>query len=64
MDRIEVYTFEDKDGKPFNDSWSTMNPDEAKEYAMEHRLRVIALIFTFSDSELAWDFTGHGETDR
>ncbi len=55
MDSVEVYTFEDADGAP--DSYTTYDPQEAKERAEKYGLKVIALSFEYADSELVWDFT-------
>jgi hypothetical protein len=52
---IEIYTFEDKDGREFD--WSTMSAEEAKEYAQKHSLRMIANTFSFEDSEPVEDYT-------
>lgn len=58
---IERYAFEDSEG--VEQSFTTLNPDEAREYARVRSLRVIAQIFEFSDSEPVseWDFTETGE---
>lgn len=50
----QVYTFEDEDGTP--DEWDTMDYSEAKEYASQHKLAVIANTYVWEDSELVDDF--------
>jgi hypothetical protein len=58
---ITVYTFEDADGNPFNETWSTQDHVEAREYGQLHGLRVIANEYEFVDRDLAWDFTPQEE---
>jgi hypothetical protein len=47
---IEVYTFKDKDGQEFG-TYFTQDIEEAKEYARDNKLRVIANTFVWDDSE-------------
>lgn len=56
MDRVEVYTFEDAAGNEFG-SYTTQDIREAREYARKYRLRIIARIFEYADSELVEDYT-------
>lgn len=56
MDRIEVYTFEDRDGNEFG-TFTTRDIREAKEYARKYGLRIVARIFEYVDSELVEDYT-------
>ena len=52
---IRVYTFEQKDGtKP---EFTTQDPNEAKKYAQDNGLKMIANDYEFSDSELVEDYT-------
>jgi hypothetical protein len=64
MDKIEVYVFEDADGNPFG-SYATTNVKDAKEYALDAGLRVVARVYEFSHSEPVpeWDFTATEEDD-
>lgn len=59
---VEVYAFEDREGNSVSD-FTTMDPREAKEFAMENKCCWIARIFEFSDSELVEDFTEEEATD-
>ena len=52
---MELYTFEDKDGR--EQTFTTTKPMEAKEVAQRNGWKCIENTFEFSDSELAWDFT-------
>ena len=54
---IEVYTFEDANGDPFNETWSTQDIEEARRYAKEHQLKIIARIYEYADSEVVEDHT-------
>ena len=55
---ITVYTFEADEG-PGSD-FSTQDADEARQYAYDHDLALIANEFEWSDSELVVDFRpGH-----
>lgn len=56
MNTIEVYTFEDADGNP-DGEWTTQSAREAQEHARKYGLRVVARIFEYADSEVAWDYT-------
>jgi hypothetical protein len=56
MDKITVYTFEWRDGHV--DSFTTQDPVKARERGEQYGFKVIANDFEFTDSELAWDFTG------
>ena len=53
--QVEVYVFEDAAG--CESGWTTQDPVEAREYAEKYRLKCIARIFEYSDSELVEDFT-------
>lgn len=55
MSTITVYSFENAAG-PFG-SFTTMDLDEAKEYARKGALKVIANEYEFADSELVEDYT-------
>jgi hypothetical protein len=52
---IEVYTFEEYDGSPTG--FQTTDISEARKYARDNKLRLIANIYEFSDSELIEDNT-------
>lgn len=52
---IEEYTFEDKDGR--ESLFTTQDADEARKYAAEHKLKWIANVYVFADSELVYDYT-------
>lgn len=54
---ISVYCFEDAEGNEFG-SFNTQNYEEAKRFASENRLRIVARVFEFADSEYLDDFTG------
>jgi hypothetical protein len=54
---LELYTFEDADGNSFG-TFTTTDPSDARRYASEHGLRMVANTFIWSDSELAADYTG------
>jgi rubredoxin len=56
---IEVYTFKDKDGQEFG-TYFTQDIEEAKEYARDNKLRVIANTFVWDDSEEIEDYTEVG----
>jgi len=51
---ITVYTFEDANGE---DSFSTQDAREAKEYGARYGYRVLANEYEWADSDVAWDFT-------
>jgi ribosomal protein L37AE/L43A len=53
---IEVYAFEDVQGTQFGD-WTTQDIAEARAYAAEHHLRIIAHVYEWAESEMAEDFT-------
>lgn len=55
MSTIEVYTFEDARGEP--DSYTTLDPQHARERAQRYGLRVVAREYEYADSETVWDFT-------
>jgi len=59
---IEVYTFEDADGDAFG-SWTTQDISEARHYAIRHRLRIIANVYEWTDSELVEDYTEKDENN-
>lgn len=52
---LTVYTFEDANGAA--DSWTTMEYDDAKRYAYQWNLRIIANTYEWSDSEPLEDYT-------
>lgn len=52
---IERYTCES--GKGVREDWDTEDIDDAREFAQEHHMRLIALIYQFSDSEMIEDYT-------
>jgi hypothetical protein len=56
MATITVYTFEDEQGA--EQVFTTQNPIEAREHGKLYGYKVMANEFEFSDSEVAWDFTG------
>lgn len=56
VDTIEVYAFEDADGHEFG-GFTTTDVAEAREYAMRHGLRIIALVYEFEDSAVIEDYT-------
>lgn len=61
---ITVYSFEDKDGNEFG-SFTTQDYEEAKRYAAEGRLKVIANEYEWSESFPLEDYTppaDEGET--
>lgn len=58
---IEVYVFEDADGNM--DSYYTVDPMLAKQYAIEHNLAWIARKFEYIDSELVKDYRKEEEED-
>jgi hypothetical protein len=51
---IEVYAFEGADGEEHD--WTTQDYGEAKAYAQQHRLALIARQFDYTDSELVEDY--------
>jgi len=53
---VEIYTFEDADGNSFTD-WETQDMGEARAFAQEHQLRLIANTYEWSDSEMIEDYT-------
>lgn len=60
---IEVYTFENADG----DEWgffTTQELEEARSYARENKLRLIANTFEWTDSELLEDHTPRRRRNR
>ncbi len=59
MDRIEVYSVEDRYGNAVGSS-TTRALGKAKEFVRKYRLRLIAPIFEFADTELVEDNTGAG----
>ena len=54
---VLMYSFEKADGSE-GSVFTTFNPQEAKEHGQKYGLMVIENKFEFTDSELAWDFTG------
>ena len=52
---IEIFSFEDKDGN--ESGFTTFDAGEAMQYAEKNKLKCIANVFEFSDSELVEDFT-------
>lgn len=56
MWEVEVYTFEDADG--VEQTFTTQDAEEAKEYAREHGYRAVRNVYEFADSETLCDFTG------
>lgn len=56
MDEIEVYTFEDAAGDEFG-TFSTQEIDDARDYARDNGLRIIANKFCWVDSEVVADYT-------
>ena len=54
---ITVYTLEDANGQPVNDTWSTMDYREARDAGENWQARVIANEYEFSDSHMVDDFT-------
>lgn len=52
---LEMYTFEDADGHTVE--FTTRDIEEAKRYARENKLKLIAQIFEWSESELVEDNT-------
>jgi hypothetical protein len=56
MATITVYAFENEDGQ--EDTFTTTDPNEAKERGQRYSMRVIGHEYEWSDSETAWDFTG------
>lgn len=63
MSTIEVYAFEDKDGESASD-WTTQDVREAREFAAQHRYKLIARQYEYTDSELVEDFTEKDEADE
>ena len=59
--KIEIYTFEDVNGK--RRDHTTQDPTEARNYAKHHELKWIALTYEFTDSELVEDYTPEQEHD-
>lgn len=53
---LTVYSFEDADG--CESGYTTQDYADAKRYAAEYRLRVIANEFEWAESEVVDDFTG------
>jgi hypothetical protein len=53
---IDVYCFEDGEGNEFG-CFTTQNYDEAKQFASEHKLRIICRHFEYSDWEPLDDYT-------
>lgn len=59
---VLVYTFEDAEGSEFG-SYSTQKYQEAVEYAMKGKLKVICNVFEFADSYMVDDFTEKEEKE-
>lgn len=56
MSNVEIYSFEDEDGNEFG-GFTTTDIDEAKKYARDNSLVIIANIFEYADSEIVADYT-------
>ena len=52
---VERYLFEDAEG--IEQGFATFDADEARHYAQQNNLRVIAHTYEWSDSEVVWDYT-------
>jgi hypothetical protein len=62
MAELTLYSFEDAEGN--EDTYTTMDPNEAREFARENRLKMIAQTYEYSDSVVVEDFTGvEGDDD-
>lgn len=61
--RLEVYVFEDADGNEFG-TFTTQNIEEAKQYARGNKLRIIARVFEYADSEMVEDYTEKDKEDE
>jgi hypothetical protein len=59
---IERYTFEDSEGR--EDGYSTMDMGEARDYARAGRLRLIAHVYEWADSEVVEDYTQAESADE
>ena len=53
---IEKYGFETAEGNAWGD-YTTFSIDEARVYARENGLRIVAYVFAFSESEVIEDHT-------
>ena len=53
---MEVFTFENKEGQTAG-SYSTTDPQKAKDHGQKYGLKVLAQQYTWEDSELVWDLT-------
>jgi hypothetical protein len=62
VSQIEVYSFEDKDGNEFG-TYRTQDPNRARDYARDNKLRVIANIYRFDESVACDDFTEKDEPE-
>lgn len=52
---IELYVFEDEEGTL--DTFTTLDADEARNYAQRNNRRWIAQTYEYADSEVVEDFT-------
>jgi hypothetical protein len=59
---IEVYAFEDKDGNE-DGTFTTRDIEEAKRHARKDRLRMMARVFEYTDSELVEDNSGTDDSE-
>lgn len=59
LSQQEIYSFEDRDG--VESSFITYSISEAREFAARNRLRLIAHMYEWIDSELIEDYTGNAE---
>ncbi len=60
--RLEMYSFEDSHG--VEQSFTTRDIEEAKTYARKYKLRLIANIYEWSETELVEDHTGGDEQEE
>jgi hypothetical protein len=62
MAEITLYSFEDAEGN--EETFTTLNYDEAREHAIQHQLRLIAQTYEYTDQEMLWDYTGRDEDEE
>jgi hypothetical protein len=62
MNSVEIYSFEDRDG--VESTFTTRVIAEAKRFARENNLKLIANVFEFADSELVEDNTKADDRDE